>query len=524
MIQGRTVFRAGLTVWIMTAPLLFGQSPDRVCASCHARETAAYLKSRMGHSIAPPEPLASGNFARKASKIEIAISQRDGRMIHSLTQNGLTAEYPVAYQIGAGKVGYTYIVRIGDYLFESPASWYRQTGWDFSPGYQHMPAVDFDRLIDSQCLFCHADNARFLASDGRRFSGAPLEPIGCDRCHGPAEAHVRQASAKNIVNPSKLAPRARNSICEQCHLEGETRLLNPGKTWQDFHPGEELERTAVTYLLTENHREVRAVAQAEQLALSTCVRASAGKLWCATCHNPHGETKDRSSEIRDVCRSCHATVSKAAHASVTECVSCHMPRLTPDDIPHTASTDHRILRRPAPLPNGDRAAAEISAWQDPPPQFRERDLAVAALVVGGTHNLPSLRNTGVKLLEALPQREIENDPTVLSSLVSVKLKNREADKAREFARREIKLRPDSAFASLDLANALEDGGDAPAAERQLLETIDLDPSLQQAWTNLTFLYEKQGRQSDRIAILDRYLKWNPQNIWFRRLKSILSQP
>jgi hypothetical protein len=42
--------------------------------------------------------------------------------------------------------------------------------------------------------------------------------------------------------------------------------------------------------------------------------------------------------------------------------------------------------------------------------------------------------------------------------------------------------------------------------------------------NLTFLYEKQGRLADRIALLDRYLEWNPQNIWFRRLKSILSQP
>ena len=166
----------------------------------------------------------------------------------------------------------------------------------------------------------------------------------------------------------------------------------------------------------------------------------------------------------------------------------------------------------------------ITAWQDPPPQFRERDLAVASLVVGGTHNLPSVRNIGVKLLESLPEREIENDPPVLSSMVSVKLKDREADRAQEFARREIKLRPDSGFASLDLANALQEGGDLAGAERQLLDTIALDPSLQQAWVDLTFLYEKQGRQTDRMAILDRYLQWNPQNIWFRRLKSILSQP
>jgi len=521
MNRGRTVFRAGLTVWMVVLPRLFAQS--ELCASCHPKETAAYLKSRMGNSIAPPTPLDGGRVSRTGSRIAISIAEHEGRMVHTLTENGLTAEYPIAYQIGAGKVGYTYIVRIGEYLFESPASWYRQHGWDFSPGYQRMPAVDFDRLIDSSCLFCHADNAKFLATDGRRFSGAPLKPIGCDRCHGPGDDHVRQPSAKNIVNPAKLPHRARNSVCEQCHLEGETRLLNPGKTWQDYHPGEELERTAVTYLLTENHQEIKAVAQAEQLALSTCVRASAGKLWCATCHNPHGEATN----IRDVCRSCHATfsnASKAVHAAVTECVSCHMPRLTPEDIPHTASTDHRILRRPAPLPDGQTAAAEISAWQDPPPQFRQRDLAVASLIVGGTHGLPALRGTGVKLLEALPQSEIESDPAVLSSLISVRLKNRDAERAKELGLRAVAVQPDSGFASLNLANALRDSGDQEGAERQLLKTIDLDPTLQQAWVDLTFLYEKQHRQTDRIAILDRYLKWNPQNIWFRQLKAILAQP
>jgi predicted CXXCH cytochrome family protein len=298
-------------------------------------------------------------------------------------------------------------------------------------------------------------------------------------------------------------------------------LLNPGKNWQDFHPGEELERTAVTYLLTEKNLQIKAVEQAEQLVLSKCVRESGGKLWCATCHNPHGPPEDRSNQMREVCQSCHSTLSKADHAAVTECVSCHMPRLTPDDIPHTASTDHRILRRHAPLPSGESANAEISAWQDPPPQFRARDLAVAALVIGGTRGLASLRDTGVNLLEALPKPEQEKDAALLSSLISIRLQRQELDQARELARRAIELQPDSGFASLNLALALQNGGDDAGAERQLLHTIDLDPSLQPAWMNLVLLYEQQGRQAERIAILDRYLKWNPQNIWFRKLQAML---
>ena len=526
MNQGRALFRVSLTVTAITAPLLFAAPGDRapVCANCHPKAAAAYLKSPMGNSIAPPSALAGGRITRQPSGIEISIGEREGHMIHSLSVNGLTAEYPIAYQVGAGKVGYTYMVRIGDYLFESPASWYRQHGWDASPGYQQMASVDFDRLIDSACLFCHADNGKFLGSDGRRFSGVALKPVGCDRCHGPGDDHARQPSAKNIVNPSKLGQRARNSICEQCHLEGETRLLNPGKTWQDFHPGDELERTAVTYLLSQSGQEVRAVSQVEQLALSKCARGSGGKLWCGTCHNPHGGVADRGSEIRGVCLSCHSTLSKVTHPAMTECVRCHMPRLTPDDIPHAASTDHRILRRPAPLPNPENAKAELSAWQAPPAQFRGRDLALAALVIGGTHGLTSLRDTGVRLLEALPQSEKESDPAVLSGLVSIRLQRREPEQAREFARRATEMQPDSGFASLNLAIALQNSGDDAGAERQLLHTIDLDPSLQPAWINLVFLYERQGRQSDRIATLDRYLRWNPQSIWFRQLKAMLSQP
>jgi hypothetical protein len=520
-----SLFRISLTIWTVSAPFLIAAPGERaqVCASCHPKESASFLKSPMGNSIASPTPLGGGRVTRENSGIEISISDREGRMIHSLSTNGLTAEFPVAYQIGAGKIGYTYIVRIGDYLYESPASWYQQHGWDTSPGYERMSNPDFDRLIDSQCLFCHAGNSKFLGSDGRHFSGAALNPIGCDRCHGPGEDHARQPSVKNIINPSKLPQRARNSICEQCHLEGETRLLNPGKTWQDFHPGDELERTAVTYLLTKNNQEVRAVEQAEQMALSKCVRSSGGKLWCASCHSPHAQPADRASQIRDVCQFCHSTLSKAVHQAVRECVSCHMPRLTPEDIPHMASTDHRILRRPAPLPNGEKAGAEITAWQDPPAQYRARDMAVASLLIGGTRGLTSLRESGVHLLEALPPPEKENDPDVLSSLISIRLQLREMEQAREFARRGTELRPDSGFASLNLALALQNSGDDTGAERQLLHTIDLDPSLQPAWVNLVFLYEKQGRQADRIALIDRYLKWNPQNIWFRQLKAMLPQ-
>ena len=72
------------------------------------------------------------------------------------------------------------------------------------------------------------------------------------------------------------------------------------------------------------------------------------------------------------------------------------------------------------------------------------------------------------------------------------------------ARRATELQPDSGFASLSLAIALQNSGDDSGAERQFLHTIDLDPSLQPAWVNLVFLYEKEGKQAEKLAILENY--------------------
>jgi tetratricopeptide (TPR) repeat protein len=227
-------------------------------------------------------------------------------------------------------------------------------------------------------------------------------------------------------------------------------------------------------------------------------------------------------EIRQVCESCHSALSKPTHTAVTECVSCHMPRLSPDDIPHAASTDHRILRRPAPLFNRNAGEPEISAYQDPPAEFRNRDLAVAAIVVGSQHGLAPVRDKGIKLLEGLPEDVKNSDASVISSLIAIYVQQRESERAKALAQRATEVQPDSGYASLNLALALENSGDNAAAERQYLHTIDLDPSLQGAWTNLVFMYDRMGRQADKLALLNRYLQWNPQSIWFRQLRGMAS--
>ena len=508
----RLVLAAGCAVCAVGA-----QDADQ-CARCHAAESRAYRQSPMGKSIGQPAAAGAGKITQASTGSVITIEQRDGRMFHRLA-SGLTAEYPIAYQIGANRIGYSYLVQIGSYFFESPASWYRSHGWDLSPGYGSQADLDFDRLVDSRCLFCHADRAEFDRTEGHRFLGGELAAIGCDRCHGPGADHIRHPSAANIVSPEKLPLAARDSVCEQCHLEGETRILNPGKTWLDFRPGEPLEQIAATYVGSQRGGTVHAVSQAEQLAQSQCMRASGGRLWCATCHNPHKQKTD-AAEVQHVCLSCHASLSKAAHpATSASCVSCHMPRLTPVDIPHASSTDHSIPRRPRPLDLGESAAPEtLMAWREPPAPFRSRDLALAEIIAGDRSQSTALRERGTGLLEQLPIAPDETDAKLLAALAGDNLEKGNLQRALALARRAAAIVPPSALAASILALILRQSGDLEGAAQQYERATEIDPSSRQPWIELAKLYQSQGNTAKVLATIDRYLAWNPKSIMFRTVR------
>ena len=491
--------------WFWLSALMCGYTAAAcaapVCANCHPKQTARFLASPMGKSIAAPEPIESGRVTHSASGSVLSAENRNGRMFHVLAERGITAEYPVAYQIGSGIKGKTYAVQVGEYLLESPLSWFQSGGWDVSPGYESMRLIDFDRPITSSCLFCHSGKMKFDDADGRRLSGSRLEAITCGRCHGDGETHSRRPSSKNIVNPAKLSGAARDSICEQCHLEGDARFVNPGKSLEDFRPGEPLERTMVTYLL---HREKRAVSQVEELAESECARS--GKMWCGSCHDPHGPAVD----VAQVCRSCHAAVSKAAHpAGQTKCASCHMQPRNTTDIAHVAVTDHHIRRPGSHDGSRDETRQDgIVAWREPSAEYRQRDRALAELLIGS-------KEKGVKMLEALPEAQQNGDPDVLSALEAAFLETSPPDRALALAGWAVEALPKSANFALNYGLALKRAGNLKQAEREFLRSIELDPSLMRSYAELAILYDSKAQQAEAMAIIDRFLKWNPQTIQFR---------
>ena len=182
------------------------------CLPCHKAEVVAFAQSGMGRSVAsqmPRLPL----FKEETSGLALSVLERSGQTYHRVERAGIAAEHPVAIAIGSGAVGHSYGIRIGQSLFQSPISWFSQTHrWDASPGYDRKAGLDFDRRITMECLFCHSGGMRQVTDSPHA--------ITCERCHA--------ASGKHFANPAKLDRSARDRICEQCHLQGEARILNPG--------------------------------------------------------------------------------------------------------------------------------------------------------------------------------------------------------------------------------------------------------------------------------------------------------
>lgn len=474
----------------------------------------------MGRSIGIPDLVPNGKVSDSQSGSIIQAEWRKGKLIHRLSEDGIAAEYEIRYQIGAGKIGRSYAVLAGDFLLESPASYYKRYGWDISPGYSGSELLDFNRVLTGRCLFCHSN---YLSSyrEGR-LHVEDLVAIGCERCHGETSGHLSRPSAATIVNPAKLPARARDSICEQCHLEGVARVLNPGKSLSDFKPGMNLETTMVIYVAKQGGPEVRAVSQEQQLALSRCALESQGKLWCGSCHNPHAQVKNRDAEIKAVCTSCHAARLPDSHSNFSECVSCHMGRRSPADVAHAALTDHRIVAKAeATSLLALSAPDELRAWREPAPDLQQRDLGLAYLAASANAALQKFGDLGGSLLKSLPSRQQRSDAAVMAALGGVSLSRGSFASAQEFFSRARELDPTSGEYAMYLGIVLRQSGDSAAAH-ELAQAIELDHSLQRAYLELSTLYAKAGKYSEAKAVLSQYLAWNPQSILVRLTRKALA--
>jgi hypothetical protein len=363
---------------------------------CHPAEVEGYSRSAMAHSLRRTAQEPEGTLSAHGSTITMH-SSPTGYWQH--WENGRdSSDYRVDYVVGSGNHASGYLIDIGGHLFQSPVAFYAsRKSYDLAPGYENVPDPDFTRPVSEECVLCHSGTALHVSGTLNQYRSPifPAEAITCERCHGPAERHLADPRAGTIVNPAKLEPAARDSVCEQCHLFGAARVTNPGKKLSDFLPGQRLKDTFTIYrnALPQGAPAgaFKVISHVEQLALSACARNSGGRLWCGTCHDPHDKPLQSVQYYRARCLTCHTTNFPASHPGRdTDCLSCHMPRRNTQDGGHTVFTDHRIQRRPEATQAGLPAEVGIAAWREPPRELQKRNLGIAYIDVGMQRHTSSL--------------------------------------------------------------------------------------------------------------------------------------
>jgi hypothetical protein len=353
---------------------------DAECAGCHQGWCESYHRHPMGRSLAPATGPRAGEHLDSAGRagfdalgLSYVAERRGDRLLHREVVAGpggevmASVEAEVRFVIGSGTRGAGYLIAEDGYVWQSPISWYPQKGvWDLSPGYRQRNE-HFDRPVPAGCLFCHSNRVEPVENTINRYH-TPLfrgEAIGCERCHGPGELHVRRQREKRtdpgeeddtIVNPRRLEPGPREAVCEQCHLQGQARVLRRGRGLFDYRPGLPLHLFWSVFVPPPQVvADTKAVGQVEQMHLSRCFQTSEGELGCASCHDPHKlpAADEKTTYYRERCLDCHGRRKDcslpvaARRAKGDDCVACHMPRLSATDVAHVAGTDHRILRDPA---------------------------------------------------------------------------------------------------------------------------------------------------------------------------------
>jgi hypothetical protein len=455
----------------------------------------------MARSLRRPGNEPPGAFTSSGTRFTIRFD--DQGVWQRMERSGESSEYQVAYVIGSGSHASGYLIQIGDHLFQSPICYYtNRREYDLAPGFERISDPDFGRPVGEECVVCHSGGPLHVRGTTNQYTRPYFteDAISCERCHGSPAEHLKRPVPGSIVNPAKLEPAARDSICEQCHLAGVTRVLNPDKAFGDFRPGQSLEETFTVYTRA-GAGAFKVISHAEQMAMSACARNSRGKLWCGTCHDPHPHTSQTLQTYNATCQTCHHGKLPQSHPADTKCVSCHMTRRQAQDGGHTVFTDHRITRRPQ---SGEPASQseDLAPWRDPGQALRTRNLALAYLNAGISNRSPAQIVRGYRMLTEV-QKTAPSDIGVLRGIGRALLLGKEPLEALRAFEQVLKLVPDNALSEEDVGTAYMESGQPEKAAEHLERALELDPLQLSAASALQAVYRRQGNDEKAVALRDR---------------------
>ena len=317
------------------------QNPDTACDGCHADLFNSYEQTKMAQGSGPAlAAFHPGSYTDAKSGVTYRVLERNGSAWMTASRPStapggvLSTEHELAYFIGSGLHGRTYLYRQAGMWWELPINFYtRRNAWSMAPAYEDAPVLPAPLPADEGCLHCHVTGV--ARSNGSARNALPDPPfaqggIGCSACHGDASQHLASGGHAPIINPGKLNPERRDSACIQCHLEGDTAVFRAGRSTTDFKPGDRLSDVAAYFVrASQSSGGSRSSSQYEAMMQSACKRGSGDRLTCTSCHDPHSDPApaQRVAFYRARCVACHSSpeVATAHHPEQPDCASCHMP-------------------------------------------------------------------------------------------------------------------------------------------------------------------------------------------------------
>jgi len=497
------------------------------CMTCHPAQVKGYASTDMAKALSRAATQPAGEFSHALSGTRFSVIHASDGMHQRITRGNVSGEYRIAYVVGSGHRAFGYLVQIGDYLFQSPVTYQTQEkAWTMAPGYEDNPAPDFNRPVGFECLLCHSGKAKPVKGTRNRYENPAVreEGISCERCHGPTAQHIAKPSRANIVNPARLEPDARDSVCEQCHLQGEARILNPGKEWDDFTPGTPLETTFTVFIGDSgDNSPLRVISQSQQLRRSVCWQKSGNLLWCGTCHDPHSEPRDKPAYYREKCLGCHGKTLAQNHQSpASDCAGCHMASRGTIDGAHAAFTDHQIRLRPVKEELA-RKPVVLVPWRPALDAYAKRNLGLAYLSLGAQQQSPELLSKAFPLIAEARQTFPQDGELTAGLGVYADLKGMYR-KAAEIFELAIQARPSDLTSYQAAASAWMDAGYTDKAIQNLRAAIQADPADETSYVMLAEVYGKQNNAVEQNRVLDLYLKFRPQSIEFQQRRSREAPP
>ncbi len=259
------------------------------------------------------------------------ITREGQESLYSVTDGKTTVTLPLAWALGLGEAGQTYVYRKDGKYFESRVSFFKaRNGLDLTMGAQNYKPANVSEAAGRplsttetrECFSCHSTGPVHSLTPG----------VQCVRCHEGGDTHAVAAqrgdrNATKIARLGKLSTEETSNFCGQCH-----------HTWADIAANGPHSINNVRF-------------QPYRLANSKCYDAADSRIGCTACHDPHQTVATAPAAYDAKCQSCHAT-SKTCPVAKQNCTTCHMPKF---ELPgaHHKFTDHqiRVVRANDPYPN-----------------------------------------------------------------------------------------------------------------------------------------------------------------------------